>query len=151
VVKQAIKVNPVLAFAASARAYQTFAYPVEIRRQLGGAFLAAMSSGRAKIQPSAGALVWLVSQSVSPHDASGLVARAGYLLNHGRQTEIAWIAERLKTVAPWSVETWTIDTYRWIYAGDRNRAQASLERAIGTGRLEDAIRTALEGAIGRMK
>jgi hypothetical protein len=150
VVKTVIKADPIKALFANTRAYQEFPWPVELRRQYGGAFLAAMMSSRAIVEPEAAALMWEISKSVSPWDASGLVSRAAYLLNHRRE-DIGIVADMLARVAPWSPETWVIGAYREIFRGDKTKAQASLDRARETLRLDPNILVSLQGAIGAMK
>lgn len=133
-----IRSNPFLAFAANVNAYETFPYQIETRRQLPGALLGLTGTGRAEIDRDAAEIIWAISQSVSPWDTAGLVSRGSYLLNFGRANELGPIAERLKRVAPWHVETWIIEGYVALSLGDKERLGRAVTKAQRLARGEDA-------------
>lgn len=129
VTRLTVRANPVLAFVHNVTAYQLFPYQVEHRRQLSGAFLAMMATGKAEIDSGAAEVVWAIAQSVSPWDTAALVARGAYLLNYGRREELPDIADRLRRVAPWGLETWIINGYVALMQGDRDRLDGYLAKA----------------------
>lgn len=151
VVRMVIRENPVIAFVNNVTAYQIFPYSVEIRRQVGGAFLSMIALGQAEIEPEAAEIVWNISKSVSEWDAASMVSRAAYLLNYGRRDEIELIADRLRKVAPWSVETWIIDGYVALRLGDKGRLESGLVKAHRNNRENDPGLKALDDELRRLE
>lgn len=142
-VRLLIRDNPLVAFAENINAYQVFPYNVETRRQLSGAMLALISTGRAQIDPEAADIVWAISETVSPYDVSGLIGRASYLVNFGRTGEIEAIAARLKKVAPLHIETWIVEGYAALRAGDKPRLKTALDMAAKSDREDKPALAAL--------
>lgn len=142
---------PERAFVENLNAYYTMPWLLDVRRQLPGALIAIIATGKAHVDRSAAEVIWYVSQSVSPWDVGGMVSRASYLLNYQNGKGIGRIAEDLRKVAPWTSETWIVTAYSAIIHGNKSAARHALTKAEHCIHPDPLVLNLLHRVIGKMK